>query len=200
MRITNIPSTSSKVKWKRRSWGGKKKKKKIGEAVGGQCAIYRERNGPGNELPCQNTEVERRGGRGKGSRAGRKSVAALLETRPFNATADDCQRNWIIPLRNFTSFHVILRRINRKDWSTNNLRKKKQREEKEKKRNTYSFTSKHFDPRIMRFLKRGACTNPPLYRIFNSINSSVPTSSRYLSYVLRWYFGSPRYEARFYRV
>lgn len=52
MRITNIPSTSSKVKWKRRELGRKKKKKKIGEAVGGQCAIYRERNGPGNELPC----------------------------------------------------------------------------------------------------------------------------------------------------
>lgn len=49
MRITNISSTSSKVKWGKKK---KKKKKKIGETVGGQCAIYRERNGAGNELPC----------------------------------------------------------------------------------------------------------------------------------------------------
>ena len=114
-----------------------------------------------------------RGGRGKGSRGGRKSVAALLETRPFNATADDCQRNWIIPLRNFTSFHVILRRINRKDWSTNNPRKKKieggEKKKKERKKEThaYSFTSKHFDSRIMRFSKRGgACGNRPPPRRF----------------------------------
>lgn len=48
--MTNIPPSSSKVKWKRR----RKEKKKIGEEVGGQCAIYRERNEASNELPCWN--------------------------------------------------------------------------------------------------------------------------------------------------
>ena len=141
MRITNISSsTSSKVKWGKKK--EEEKEKNRGDGRWTMRNLPRKKRGRQRASVLEYVGRVSRGGRGKGSRGGRKSVAALLETRPFNATADDCQRNWIIPLRNFTSFHVILRRINRKDWSTNNPRKKKieggekKKKERKKERNT----------------------------------------------------------------